>query len=118
MPFKPGQKKPEGSGRAPGQSNHSTKRLKEALLRAADEAHPQGVKGWLIELAGKDPKAFASLLSRLLPTEARVESSGGPMVVLKDYTGGKGEAAEAKQTPPPPKNADSEDTISPPSAIN
>ena len=87
------------------------------MLRAADEAHPQGVKGWLIELAGKDPKAFASLLSRLLPTEARVESSG-PTVVLRDYSGGKREAAEAKETPPPPKNADSEDTISPPSAIN
>ena len=112
MPYEKGQ-----GGRPKGSQNKSTKALKEALLRAADEAHPQGVKGWLIELAGKDPKAFASLLSRLLPTEARVESSG-PTVVLRDYSGGKGEVAEAKQTPPPPKNEIAENDISPPSAIN
>ena len=92
--------KPEGSGRAKGQINHSTKRLKDALLRAADDAHPQGVRGWLVELSDKDPKAFASLLARLLPTELRGESVG-PTVVLRDYTGGKDPMAQESETDPP-----------------
>lgn len=117
MTFKKGEPRHAGAGRTKGTPNRTTKALKEALLQAADEAHPQGVRGWLIKLSEKDPKAFASLLSRLLPTEARVESSG-PTVVLKDYSGGKREGDEAKQTPPPPRIADTEDDISPSSKIN
>ena len=87
-------------GRPRGSQNKSTKALKDALLRAADDAHPQGVRGWLVELSDKDPKAFASLLARLLPTEQRVESVG-PTVVLRDYTGGKDPMAQESETDPP-----------------
>ena len=88
------------AGRPKGSLNKSTKALKDALLQAADDAHPQGVRGWLVELSDKDPKAFASLLARLLPTESKVEQTG-PTVVLRDYTGGKGPQAQESETDPP-----------------
>ena len=88
------------AGRPKGSLNKSTKALKDALLQAAADAHPQGVRGWLVELSDKDPKAFASLLARLLPTESKVEQTG-PTVVLRDYTGGKGPQAQESETDPP-----------------
>ena len=100
MTFKKGEPRHAGAGRTKGTPNRTTKHLKEALLRAADDAHPQGVRGWLVELSDKDPKAFASLLARLLPTESKVEQTG-PTVVLRDYTGGKGPQAQESETDPP-----------------
>jgi hypothetical protein len=105
-----------GSGRTKGTPNRTTKHLKDALLRAADDAHPQGVRGWLVELSENDPKAFASLLARLLPTEQRVESVG-PTVVLRDYTGGKSVEDDEGSTPPQ-RNDKAPVLSSPPSRIN
>lgn len=139
MTFKPGQSG-NPAGRKKGSQNRSTRALKEALLRAGDRAggvdadgNPRGVEGWLIELASSDPKAFASLLGRLLPTEQRI-SGDGPTLVLRDYSGGKSpaqgpEAATAapdsleppdvsEQTPPPPKNGNDVTSCSPSSKIN
>tara|TARA_B100001245_G_scaffold219937_1_gene190106 strand:- start:80 stop:469 length:390 start_codon:yes stop_codon:yes gene_type:complete len=94
MPFKPGQSG-NPAGKKPGTQNRSTKALKDALLRAGDRAggvdpdgNPRGVEGWLLELAADDPKAFASLLGRLLPTESKIQTEG-PTVVIRDYSGGK-----------------------------
>lgn len=94
MTFKPGESG-NPTGRKKGSQNRSTRALKEALLRAGDRAggvdpdgNPRGVEGWLLELAADDPKAFASLLGRLLPTEQRI-SGDGPTLVLRDYSGGK-----------------------------
>lgn len=106
------------AGRPKGALNKSTKALKEALLQAADDAHPQGVRGWLVELSENDPKAFASLLARLLPTESKVEQTG-PTVVLKDFSGGKTPGvSKSETTPPPPKISDRNIEKPPPSKIN
>jgi hypothetical protein len=114
--FKKGEPRHADAGRTKGTPNRTTKHLKEELLRAADDAHPQGVRGWLVELSDKDPKAFASLLARLLPTEQRVESVG-PTVVLRDYTGGK--SVENDEGSTPPKRNDKAPVLSsPPSRIN
>ena len=113
MPYKKGE-----GGRPKGALNKSTKALKDALLQAADDAHPQGVRGWLVELSESDPKAFASLLARLLPTEQKVEQTG-PMVVLKDFSGGKTPGvSKAKETPLPPKISNRNNEKPHPSEIN
>ena len=124
MTFRPGDPKPPGSGRTKGTPNRTTKALRDALLTAADLAggvdgagNPKGVQGFLLSLAQDDPKTFAQLLGRILPTESKVENAG-PMVVLKDFTGGKSVAGKAKETPLPPKVRDSKDILSPPSEIN
>ena len=118
MTFKPGQSG-NPAGRKKGSQNRSTRALKEALLRAGDRAggvdpdgNPRGVEGWLLELAADDPKAFASLLGRLLPTEQRI-SGDGPTLVLRDYSGGKRpaqgpEAAAAVSAAPSQELSDDE----------
>ena len=111
MPFKPGQSG-NPAGKKKGTQNRSTKALKEALLRAGDRAggvdakgNPRGVEGWLVELAASDPKAFASLLGRLLPTESKIQTEG-PTVVLRDYSGGKRPAQAAEAAAPAARPAD------------
>tara|TARA_B100000809_G_scaffold159230_1_gene156605 strand:- start:1135 stop:1533 length:399 start_codon:yes stop_codon:yes gene_type:complete len=95
MPIPKGSPKVPGSGRASGTPNRSTKALKEAVLRAGDRAggvdpdgRARGVEGWLLDLAADDPKAFAVMLGRLLPTESKTTTEG-PTVVIRDYSGGK-----------------------------
>ena len=135
MPFKKGEPRPPNAGRRKGTPNRSTKALRDALLSAADRAggvdgkgNPKGVEGYLLNLAQDDPKTFAQLLGRILPTESKVENTG-PTVVLKDFTGGKGKEPGATsddrggsdspdRTPPPPKEASELDLIPPPSKIN
>ena len=55
-----------GKGRPPGAVNRTTAALKEALLEAFDRG---GGVDWLLALMKDEPKTFASLLSRLIPTE-------------------------------------------------
>ncbi len=55
-----------GPGRPPGAANKLTKALKDMILGALDEA---GGQSYLTEQAKKNPKAFLSLLARVLPTQ-------------------------------------------------
>jgi hypothetical protein len=58
---------PKSGGRVAGTPNKITTALKEAILAAADQAHPQGKVGYLTWLATNNSGAFASLLGRVLP---------------------------------------------------
>jgi hypothetical protein len=61
--------------------NKTTKTLKEALLASFETL---GGEEWLVQLAGSDPKAYASLLGRLVPSEIGIEASADVASVLPD----------------------------------
>jgi hypothetical protein len=75
-------------GRKPGSQNKATMAVKDALLQAFDEV---GGVDYLVQVAKSDPRTFCMLLAKLLPAELKVESGddGVPLVVIRDYTGGK-----------------------------
>lgn len=56
-----------GKGRPPGSKNVTTAALKEALLESFDRG---GGVDWLLALMKDEPKTYASLLARLIPTES------------------------------------------------
>lgn len=56
-----------GMGRPKGAQNVMTKTVKEMLLGALDEL---GGQTWLVEQARAEPRAFLTLLARLIPTES------------------------------------------------
>ena len=60
-------------GRPKGSHNKTAVTLKEAILQAADtyrgEEDKAGLVGWLEKLREKEPKAFATLLGRILPLQ-------------------------------------------------
>ena len=56
-----------GPGRPKGSVNRTTAALKEAMLEAFDRG---GGVAWLLALMKDEPKTFASLLARLIPTES------------------------------------------------
>jgi hypothetical protein len=74
-------------GRKSGSQNVATKAVKAALLQAFDKV---GGVDYLVEIARSDPRTFCMLLAKLLPHEFKLESSDElPLVVIRDYTGGK-----------------------------
>ena len=68
-------------GRAPGTPNTTTSAVRDAILKAFEKI---GSASWLESLAESDPRTFAVLLAKLVPTD-----DGGPVVVIRDYTGRK-----------------------------
>ncbi len=65
-----------GKGRPKGAENKITKSLKEALLSSFESL---GGETWLVQLAESDPKAYASLLSRIIPTESSLKVEDRPV---------------------------------------
>ena len=76
-PSKPGERR---GGRKAGVPNKLTTDLKEAILRAADEAMDGGKVGYLKWLALNNSAAFASLLGKVLPLTLVGESTR-PLVI-------------------------------------
>lgn len=72
-----------GKGRKKGVPNRLTKTLKQAIEAAF---HEVGGERWLVQLAESDPKTFASLLGRLIPSEinGQVRTIGESLVVYID----------------------------------
>ena len=60
-------------GRAKGTPNKTTAAIREAVLHAFDEL---GGADYLVRLGQEDPKAFCSLLGRVLPREVNAEVHG------------------------------------------
>ena len=55
-----------GNRRGPAKT---TKLLKDAILQAANNAHPDGMVGYLTQQAQENPGPFMSLLGKVLPTQ-------------------------------------------------
>lgn len=67
-------------GRPKGSPNRCAKTVKEMILGALDEL---GGQTWLVEKAKAEPKAFMTLLSRLLPLQMTTNSPEGKSEPLK-----------------------------------
>jgi hypothetical protein len=77
--FQPGHDRP-GPGRPKGSQSKITVALKEAILRAGEEAGgEEGLVGYLKMLARDNSSAYAGLLAKILPHQlaAESESDGG-----------------------------------------
>jgi hypothetical protein len=73
----------EGAGRPKGSPNKTTALLKEAILAAAelhgnDGQGKDGLVGYCQHLASAEPRAFASLLGRVMPLQLTGEN-GSPV---------------------------------------
>lgn len=64
-------------GRKKGTPNKVTALLKDDILQAASDAHPQGRVGYLTEQARENPTAFLTLLGKVLPSD--ITSGGEPL---------------------------------------
>ncbi|MBD9455876.1 hypothetical protein IB244_30845 [Rhizobium sp. RHZ02] len=59
-----------GKGRPKGAKNKTTALLKDAILKAAEEAGGKdGIVGYLKAQAGANPGPFMALLGKVLPTQ-------------------------------------------------
>ena len=68
-------KRPKTGGRKKGTPNKTTALLKDAILRAADDAGgTDGMIGYLTKQAKDNPGPFMSLLGKVLPMQ--VEGTG------------------------------------------
>ena len=74
-------------GRQKGTQNKATTAVKAALLRALQAGEEDGGERFFGELRESDPKTFAALVGKLIPTESQVTGGDVPLVVLRDYTG-------------------------------
>lgn len=75
-----------GKGRPPGASNKINREVKEMILDALTAA---GGVTYLTVQAKKNPKAFLSLLGRIMPLQVTGEGGGPLVAIIKDYTGRK-----------------------------
>lgn len=72
-----------GKGRRKGALNKTTALLKDAILRAAEEAGGgDGLVGYLREQAMANPGPFMSLLGKVLPMQV-TGADGGPIEVSR-----------------------------------
>ena len=76
------------AGKKPGTPNKTTSAMREAILEAFDRA---GGADYLERLAADDPRTFVALLAKLVPREVSAKLALEPVVVLRDYTGRKGD---------------------------
>jgi hypothetical protein len=66
MPFQKGQPRPENGGRQPGSENKITADVKAMVLGALSQA---GGEDYLLDQANDNPRAFLSLLGRIIPLQ-------------------------------------------------
>jgi hypothetical protein len=77
-----------GHGRPKGVPNKTSGLLKEAILKAAgltghDKKGKQGLVGYCRFLAENEPKAFAGLLGKVLPTQVTGEDGKALTVIIQ-----------------------------------
>lgn len=75
-----------GPGRPKGIPNKNTTALKDMIMAALSGA---GGVQYLTEQAKENPKAFLSLVGRVLPLQVTGENGGAMTVIVRDYTGRK-----------------------------
>lgn len=83
--FQPGNKL---AGSRKGKQNKVTADIKEAVIKAFNEV---GGWKWLVKLADENPKAFSTLLAKLLPNNVNLgDANGEPITItIRGYNGNK-----------------------------
>ena len=62
-----------GRGRPKGAPNKATKALKDMILGALSDAHPEGGQAYLCQQAQENPVAFLTLVGKVLPHELKAD---------------------------------------------
>lgn len=81
-----------GPGRPKGLKNKMTGELKDMIMTALGNA---GGVNYLTRQADENPKAFLTLVGKVLPMQVTGENGNAITVVVRDYTGRKKEADAA-----------------------
>jgi hypothetical protein len=71
---------PKVGGRQKGTPNKNTALIKDMIITALNEAHPEGGAAYLKDQATKNPAAFMTLVGKVLPTQLTGED-GGPVKI-------------------------------------
>lgn len=76
------------TGRAKGTPNKTTALLKDAILKAAEEAGGKdGLVGYLATQAKDNPGPFMALLGKVLPMQVTGEDGGPVQVTINRFSG-------------------------------
>ena len=85
-PGKSGNKLPgPGPGRPKGLANKVTRTIREAVEKAAQECHAEGLAGWLVERAKgsiQDRQIFAQMVNKAMPLQVQANVDGGVKLEL------------------------------------
>lgn len=74
-------------GRQKGTPNKTTALLKDAILKAAEQAGDGDMTEYLTQQARLNPGPFLSLLGKVLPMQISGDDDGGPLqIVVKKFT--------------------------------
>ena len=80
-------KRQKTGGRQKGTPNKTTSLLKDAILKAAEEAGGEGgLVGYLTLQAHENPAAFMSLVGKVLPLQVNAKHEGAISIIVE--TGG------------------------------
>lgn len=72
-----------GKGRPKGSPNKTTALLKDAILKAAEQAGGKdGMVGYLTQQAIANPQSFLPLLGKVLPMQVTGEGGGALQIVI------------------------------------
>ncbi len=86
--FKPGD--PKKGGRKKGTPNKTTALLKDAILKAAEQAGnkvgDEGMISYLVQQAEENPQSFMGLLGKVLPLQ--LAGHDGQALIIKATIGG------------------------------
>lgn len=85
--FKKGRKKT--GGRKKGSTNRTTKLVKDAILRAGRLVGEDGngkrqLTGYMCRLARQEPKAFATLLGKIIPIQHEGGEGGAIRIIISE----------------------------------
>ena len=73
------------TGRPKGTPNKITRTIREAVEKAAQGCHPEGLAGWLIERAQggvQDRQIFAQMVNKAMPLQVQANVDGGVKLEL------------------------------------
>ena len=88
-----------GPGRPKGIPNKITQTLRQAVEKAAQDCHPQGLAGWLVDRANGtigDRQIFAGVVSKVIPMQVDATLNGGISINL-GWLGARGIGTSAAQ---------------------
>lgn len=77
---KPGERR---GGRQKGTPNKVTGALKDMILTALDQAHPEGAVAYLKSQASANPTAFLTLVGKVLPLQVTGGEAGDAPLMIR-----------------------------------